>query len=275
MTGVVLLTGATGFVGRQVLHTLLERGQAVRAVVRRSKVAEMADQCSLESIVGTNDLFNETEQWWAETCANVDTVIHLAWSVEPGKYLDSAKNMHCLSGTLALAQGVAKAGVRRFIGIGTCFEYDLSHGDLSVDTPLNPLTVYAGSKTALYMVLRSWFEQSGIEFSWCRLFYLHGEGEDCRRLVPYIRNQLSAGQIAELGSGTQVRDFLDVCIAAGMIVDVALGGSKGAVNICSGYAVTVRELAEKIADEYGRRDLLDFGARADSPFDPPFVVGIP
>lgn len=93
--------------------------------------------------------------------------------------------------------------------------------------------------------------------------------------MPYIRNQLAAGQIAELGSGTQVRDFLDVFIAAEMIVDVALGGAKGAVNICSGYAVTVRELAEKIADEYGRRDLLDFDARADSPFDPPFVVGIP
>ena len=34
MTGVVLLTGATGFVGRQVLHALSERGASVHAVVR-------------------------------------------------------------------------------------------------------------------------------------------------------------------------------------------------------------------------------------------------
>jgi dTDP-6-deoxy-L-talose 4-dehydrogenase (NAD+) len=38
--------------------------------------------------------------------------------------------------------------------------------------------------------------------------------------------------------------------------------------------VTVRELAERIADEYGRRDLLRFGARPDNLVDPPCVVGV-
>ena len=38
--------------------------------------------------------------------------------------------------------------------------------------------------------------------------------------------------------------------------------------------MTVRALAERIADEYGRRDLLRFGARADNLTDPPVVVGL-
>ena len=59
-----------------------------------------------------------------------------------------------------------------------------------------------------------------------------------------------------------------------MIVDVALGSRKGPVNICSGKPITVRELAERIADEFGRRDLLRFGARPDNPVDPPCVVGV-
>jgi nucleoside-diphosphate-sugar epimerase len=46
------------------------------------------------------------------------------------------------------------------------------------------------------------------------------------------------------------------------------------VNICSGEAVTVRQLAERIADEYGRRDLLRFGAKPENSFDPPRVVGV-
>ena len=54
-----------------------------------------------------------------------------------------------------------------------------------------------------------------------------------------------------------------------MIVDCALGRARRAVNICSGTPVTVRELAERIADEYGRRDLLRFGARPDNLVDPP------
>ena len=60
-----------------------------------------------------------------------------------------------------------------------------------------------------------------------------------------------------------------------MIVDAALGTGQGPVNVCSGVPVTVRALAERIADEYGRRDLLQFGARADNLVDPPRVVGVP
>ena len=59
-----------------------------------------------------------------------------------------------------------------------------------------------------------------------------------------------------------------------MIVDEAMGDRQGAVNICSGIPVTVREIAEEIADEYGRRDLLRFGARPENEIDPPCVVGI-
>jgi nucleoside-diphosphate-sugar epimerase len=62
--------------------------------------------------------------------------------------------------------------------------------------------------------------------------------------------------------------------AARMIADVSLGRQQGAVNICSGEGVTIRQLAERIADEYGRRELLRFGARSDNIFDPPRVVGV-
>jgi dTDP-6-deoxy-L-talose 4-dehydrogenase (NAD+) len=49
---------------------------------------------------------------------------------------------------------------------------------------------------------------------------------------------------------------------------------RGPVNVCSGTPITVRELAEKIAYEYGRQDLLKFGARPDNLVDPPYVVGV-
>ena len=95
-----------------------------------------------------------------------------------------------------------------------------------------------------------------------------------RRLVPYLRVRLSAGESVELTSGSQVRDFMDVGQAAQEIVDIGLGNDLGPINICSGVPVTVRALAERIADEYGRRDLLCFGARLDNHVDPPCVVGI-
>ena len=212
--------------------------------------------------------------WWADACKGADTVIHCAWYAEPGQYLQSPKNSECLAGTLRLAEGASQAGVRRLVGVGTCFEYDLDAGLLSVETRLKPTTPYAEAKTAVFTTLSRLLPAKGVEFAWCRLFYLYGEGEDQRRLMPYLHARLRAGEPVELTSGTQIRDYLDVRDAGRMIVDAALGTEQGPLNICSGVPVTVREFAERIADQYGRRDLLRFGARPDNLVDPPRVVGV-
>ena len=270
----ILLTGAAGFVGRQVLRALGERGCQVRPVVREGKQERFAHDDAIETIVASRDIFAESAAWWARACREVDTVIHAAWYAESGQYLQSPKNQECLSGTLRLAEGAVQAKVRRFVGIGTCFEYDLDAGRLSIETPLKPSTPYAQAKVDAFNALSVALPRQGVAFAWCRLFYLYGEGEDSRRLVSYVRARLQAGEPAELSSGSQVRDFLDVREAARMIVDVALGSQEGPVNICSGKPVTVRELAERIADDFGRRDLLRFGARPDNPVDPACVVGV-
>lgn len=273
MSGITLLTGGTGFVGRQVLRALVEKGVQVRVVVRDGKQDQFAALDGIEAVVATPDLFAEDAGWWANTCAGIDTVIHVAWYAEPGQYLQSGRNLDCLMGTLQLAKGTAQARVRRFIGIGTCFEYDLTGGLLSIDTALRPLTPYAGAKAAAFMALSQWLPLQNVEFAWCRLFYLYGEGEDARRLVPYLRAKLSTGQPAELTSGNQIRDFLDVREAGILIAEAAHCDEQGPTNICSGKPITVRQIAERVADEYGRRDLLRFGARLENLIDPPCVVG--
>jgi dTDP-6-deoxy-L-talose 4-dehydrogenase (NAD+) len=269
---VVLFTGAAGFVGRQILHALLERGCRVRVVVRDTKKDQIAQTPAIE-ISASADLFAESPAWWADVCRDVDTVIHAAWYVEPGRYLQSSKNRDCFSGTLRLAEGAQRTGVRRLVGIGTCFEYDLNVGYLSVDIPLKPSTPYAQAKVDTFAALSRLLPESGMEFAWCRLFYLFGEGEDARRLMPLLHAKLGEGEPVELSSGATIRDYLDVRDAGRMIAEVALGSIQGPVNICSGKPITVREIAEKIADEYGRRDLLRFGARPDN-LDPPCIVGV-
>ncbi len=261
MSGVVCLTGATGFVGRQVLTALAGGGRPLRAVIRpgqKDRLVEGVD-CVLSP-----GLFAESEDWWADRLHGVDTLIHLAWVATPGVYLASPVNHDCLTGTLAMARGAVRAGVRRVVGIGTCFEYAMTGEPLAVTARLDPKTPYAGAKAAAFQALTGWFAQTETSFAWCRLFHLYGAGEDSRRLVPFLHARLAAGEPVEMTEGAQMRDFIDVAEAGRMIADVAAGPLAGPVNICSGRAVTVRALAESIADGYGRRDLLRFGARPEN-----------
>ena len=271
----ILLTGASGFVGKQIFKALSASNFRIVPVVRTGKESSFQSQSNVDRIVCSSDIFQESTDWWAEQCEGIDVVIHAAWYAEPRKYLQSSKNMDCLVGSLNFARGAVIAGVKRFVGIGTCFEYDLSAGVLSKDSPLNPLTPYASTKVALYMALSHWLPEQSVEFAWCRLFYLYGEGEDERRLVPYLHKQLVKGEEVELTSGKQIRDFLDVSEAGRVIAEVAAGEQHGPINVCSGEPITVRQLAEQIGDTYGRRDLLKFGSRPDNLVDPPCVLGIP
>lgn len=132
----ILITGATGFVGLPVAQQLAAAEHDLTCVIRTGSEGRLE---GLEARkVTCDDLFAQNADWWADQLAEIDTVVHLAWYAEPGKYLTSERNLDCLTGTLAMAKGAAAAGVRRFVGAGTCFEYDLSAGHLSVDTPLRP-----------------------------------------------------------------------------------------------------------------------------------------
>jgi dTDP-6-deoxy-L-talose 4-dehydrogenase (NAD+) len=175
---------------------------------------------------------------------------------------------------LLLARAAADMQVKKFVGIGTCFEYDLDYGNLSTATPLKASSIYSAAKISTFLSLTELFKNKETPFLWCRLFYLFGEGENPKRLVSYVRSRIQAGEPVELTSGDQIRDYLDVKEAANVIVESTLSEKSGPINICSSIPITVRELVERIADEYNRRDLLRFGSRPENQIDPKVIVGI-
>lgn len=271
----VLVTGATGFVGKQVLKYLLQSDVDIILVIRTGSYHRLETFGKLVKTIETDDLFNESVDWWAASCCDVDIVIHLAWYAEPGAYYTSLSNIYCLQGTLNLARGCVMAGVTKFVGVGSCAEYEETTVPIKHNGTLKPSTIYAAAKVATFQMLEQIFKLNDLKFLWCRLFYLYGAGEDERRLVPYIRKQLSSGQPANLSSGNQTRDFMDVAKAGQIIANISLSYHRGAINVCSGNPKTLREHTIEIAKEYSRVDLLHFGIRDDNSLEPVYVVGVP
>lgn len=267
-----LVTGGSGFVGRQVVRRLLDFDIRTEVLCRRSPKPDQLDPRTT-AIHVMSDMFSESFERLVDATRGFDALIHCAWCVDRPDYLSSTTNIDCLEGTIRIARAFAANGGSRFVGVGTCAEYDQSHGVLTVETPLKPSTLYAACKAATFLTLSNLLPAQAVSFAWCRIFYLFGESEREDRLIPSVRRNLEQGIPIALTEGTQVRDFLDVYEAGRMIADATLTDSRGPVNICSEQGITIRELAESIADEYGRRDLLRFGMRPLNAFDPPKVVG--
>lgn len=271
----ILLTGATGFIGSHIFDLLEMEESYIRVISRPESAKNLKQNFPSEQIIITDNLFTENHSFFCELLEDIDIIIHTAWYAESGKSLQSHKNLECLSGTISLAKAAINEGVKKFVGIGTCFEYLESTEPLTVNDPLDPQSIYASSKASCYLTLKSLFNEENINFAWCRLFHLHGEREHPNRLVPYLKSQFSKGKVAKLTNGDQIRDSMKVEEAAKIIIDVALGEQCGPINVCSGMPISIRDLAHNIASESNAEHLLSFGERDMNYYDPPVIVGKP
>ncbi|GHD49990.1 CDP-4-dehydro-6-deoxy-D-gulose 4-reductase [Thalassobaculum fulvum] len=267
----VLLTGASGFVGRATAVGLLAAGETVAGVGRNPAAMPAGVTPVIADMLGEPDA---VVGFLRE--ARPETLIHAAWSTEHGRYWSDPANLDWTARTLGLVRAFVEAGGRRIVTIGTCAEYDWTvlGGEpcREATTPLRPHTLYGAAKHAMALLVGAYCGTTGVAHAHARLFLLYGDGEQPARLVPSLARSLLAGQPARTTSGRQVRDFMDVRDAGAAIAAIARSDRTGAVNVATGTPVPVRAVAETIGELTGRSDLLEFGALPDRPDDPAYLV---
>jgi nucleoside-diphosphate-sugar epimerase len=262
----VLLTGATGFVGRHALDALVRDGHEVHAVARSAGPETSGVSWHTVDLLAPGEpgaaLIGDIEP---------EVLVHLAWYAAHGKFWSSAENLRWVGCSLALLRAFAAAGGRRAVVAGTCAEYDWSQEFLDEGAPLRPATLYGAAKHGLHTVAQAFCAQAGVELAWGRLFFLYGPYEDPARFVSSIVLALLRGEPASMTAGTQRRDFLHTADAGGAFAALAGSDLQGPVNIACGQAIALRDLAEAIAARIDGADLR-VGARPIPPGDPPALL---
>lgn len=263
----VLLTGASGFVGRAVLAELEARGIETHCLGR----TPVEDPHRFHAA----DLL-EPGSWQPAVAAIAPThLLHLAWVVEHGKFWAAPENLDWTAASLHLFRSAAMAGCGRILGAGTSAEYAWDRDVLPEDARIAPNSLYGTAKAATSDVLAAWGKQAGISTAWARLFFLYGAGEAAGRFVPAVARGLLTGGDVPCGHGHQIRDFLAVEDAASGLVTALLADDlTGPFNLSSGEGVSLRTVAETLASQVlGGIERLKFGAIEVAPNDPPSLIG--
>ena len=264
----VLVTGATGFIGRHCLPLLLSRGYEVHAV--SSKATDKKSP---------NIYWHQADLLEPEECLNLlaevqpSHLLHLAWYVDTEKCWNSLENFKWVQASLQMLQLFARHGGERLVMAGTCAEYDWKYGYCSEKTtPLIPTTLYGTCKHCLQLLVDSFSKQTGLSSAWGRVFYLYGPHEHPKRLVSSVIRSLLQAEPALCTHGNQIRDYLYVQDAADAFVTLMESNLQGAINIASGNPVSLKEIVYKIADKFNRKDLVRLGAVPASTNEPRLIV---
>jgi nucleoside-diphosphate-sugar epimerase len=263
----VILTGASGFIGRQAIAPLLERNYRVHAV----STAQPTEDLIFENVVWHRvNLLDERET--AAMCELVKAthLLHFAWSVEHGKFWNAPENKIWLDASVKLVEQFKACGGERIVAAGTCAEYEWGTDAILSEekTPLKPQNFYGECKLELQKALAA----SGISQACGRIFFLFGEQEYPARLIASVINSLLKNEYADCSHGRQIRDFMyvrDVSDAFAALLD---SNAQGAVNIASGKAQRIREIVLRTADLLGKRELVRFGKIPPGENEPERIV---
>ena len=261
----VLLTGTSGFIGRQCLPLLCANGYEVHAIARRIPATSKNSPDSPHVTWHQTDLLSPGEASKAIRRIKADSLLHLAWYAVPGRFWEAPENREWVRSSMELFAAFAEAGGKRLVAAGTCAEYASGAGECFEDcTALSPTTLYGTAKHELQQGLAELTGRNGISAAWGRIFHLYGPYEDPSRLVPYAICALLRGEPALCSGGLQVLDFLHVKDVAAAFVKLLGSRLEGAFNIASGDPVEVRVLLGEIGRQIGRPELIRLGARASA-----------
>lgn len=254
----VLVTGATGFVGRHLVAALLARGCTVRAVARNAETAASMPWINDVEFVAAD--IHATELDIAALTAGIDVLAHLAWPGLPN-YRALFHFEHNLMADYRFIKGAVEAGVQQVLVTGTCFEYGMQSGPLSEHAEPQPSNPYGLAKHTLNLFLQNLQQEHPFTLQWARLFYLHGEGQNPNSLLAALDRAIDAGEPSfNMSAGEQLRDFLPIKTAAGYLAEIVQNRDfNGVINCASGQPVSVRALVEQRLRERGKSIELNLG----------------
>ena len=278
----IIITGATGFLGKALCKELTENGHEVTAIVRPESAEKVKDlevsrviELPLEELDSlteqednrepeSHDSRKRSKTRLGEPPKDYDVFFHLAWNGSGGEarndYGVQLGNLRYMEKALKAAKG---CGCKKFIGAGSQAEYGVVHGKAAENTTVpNPFMMYGAAKLACLHMGRVLAEQLGITFVWPRIYSVYGPREDDPTVLGYVARTLREGKEPGLGTCGNLWDFLYITdFTRAMRLLAEKREAEGVYHVASGDVRKLREFVELERDAIKPGIRLKFGAR--------------
>lgn len=265
----VIVTGATGFIGYNLVKFLKKENIEIIALVR--KKSKSVEKLYDEKIrVVECEMMNYKELPSLILDRDIDCVFHTAWQgVSDSDAKNSEIQIKNLQYTLDLIESMKVMKIKTLVGCGSIHEQEaiieMEENRVSANLGL----MYKTAKTAAHWMGKAKCGSYGIRFFW-PLINTYGEGEQSARLINSVIRKIYNGEKPSLSSGKQYYDFVhisDVARALYLIADRGVDGTNYVIT--SGYAKPLKSFLKKvgyIANELngGTQIPLGFGEKTDN-----------
>ncbi|MFE4830295.1 UDP-glucose 4-epimerase GalE [Streptomyces sp. NPDC056672] len=268
-----LITGGAGYIGAHVARAMTAAGERVVVLDDLSTGVPERLPAGIPLVRGSlldRDVVDRTL-----AAHQVTGVVHLAAKKQVGESVEQPlryyrENLH---GLTVLLDGVVAAGVRRFLFSSSAAVYGVPDVELITErTPTVPINPYGETKLAGEWLVRATGRAHGIATGCLRYFNVAGAAAPeladtgVFNIIPMFFDRISRGEAPRIfgddyptPDGTCIRDYIHVADLAGAHLAAArlLAGQEGArdltVNTGRGEGVSVRELADLVAEVTGHR----------------------
>jgi len=263
----VLVTGATGFIGRHLCSKLVELGATTYGLSRSASAATVpagvipiaTDVTQREAVLASLERVRPSH------------VLHLAAAgvTEPYLPIERAVDVN-VSGTVHVLEASYAVGAQRFVHIGTAYEHRTAEAERGLNNP------YVASKISAWLFWRAFAEKQDIDSVAVRLYHVYGPQQQ-RGLLPAALQAAQRHEVFKMTPGEQLRDFvyIDDVVEALVATLTTVHLPRTTYDIGTGSGWQVKAVVERIFQLMNSRGQYVAGAMAYRPHEEMELVAAP